>query len=201
MTDFLRLNITRKEGKEPFHADGNPMGFDLLSFWQWSVSDLVNNAARGIIAEYIVARALGVAEMGVRDGWAAFDLETRSGIKVEVKSAAYIQRWHQNKLSTIAFVIPKTRAWDAETNIQSRESKRQADVYVFALLAHTDKTTIDPLNLGQRHFYVLPTTALDQRKRSQHSITLKSLERLCSGSVTYEELSKAVESCIGKKLA
>lgn len=200
MTDLRRLAITRKEGREPFHVNGNSAGFDLLSFWRWSSSDLVNNSARGIIAEYVVARALGLGEGGVRDGWAAFDLKTPSGIKIEVKSAAYIQSWHQKQLSSIAFVTPKTRAWDAETNIQSHELKRQADVYVFALLAHTDKATIDPLNLDQWRFYVLPTTVLDARKRSQHSITLKSLEGLCPRAVKYAELPKAVGNCIEKEL-
>jgi len=71
-------------------------------------------------------------------------------------------------------------------------------VYVFALLAHTDKTTIDPLNLDQWRFYVLPTATLDGRTRSQHSITLRSLEKLCSEAITYAGLSKAVENCIGK---
>jgi hypothetical protein len=201
MTEFQRLTIVRKEGKEPFHINGDALGFDLLSFWQWSASDLVNNAARGVIAEYIVAHALGLVGSGVRNGWAAFDLETPSGIKVEVKSAAYVQSWYQKHLSSITFMTPKTRAWDADTNIQSRESKRQADVYVFALLAHTDKATIDPLNLDQWLFFVLATDVLDARKRSQHSITLKSLEKLSSGSVTYSDLPKAVENCIGKIIA
>lgn len=200
MTDLKRLNVTRKEGREPFHTNGRQLDFDLLSFWRWSASDLVSNATRGIIAEYIVARALGLAEKGVRDEWAAFDLETPSGVKIEVKSAAYVQSWRQKQLSSIMFLTPKTRAWDADTNIQSRESKRQADVYVFALLAHTDKATVDPLNLDQWRFYVLPTSVLDARKRSQHSITLKSLENLCSGAVTYVELPKAVEQCIAKTL-
>jgi hypothetical protein len=198
MTDLHRLTITRKEGKEHFHVNGNALGFDLLSFWQWSASDLISNTARGVVAEYIVARSLGLAESAVRDGWAAFDLETLSGIKIEVKSAAYIQSWHQKQLSSIVFVTSTTQAWNADTNMQSLESKRQADVYVFALLAHTDKATIDPLNLDQWRFYVLPTTVLDRRKRSQHSITLKSLEGLCSGAVMYADLSKAVENCIGK---
>ena len=198
MTDLRRLTITRKEGREQFHISGKKLDFDLLSFWQWSASDLVSNTTRGIVAEYIVARALGLAESGVRDGWAAFDLETASGIKVEVKSAAYVQSWHQERLSRITFTTPKTRAWDADTNVQSREVKRQADVYVFALLAQTDKTTIDPLNLDQWRFYVLPTAILDERTRSQHTITLKSLEKLCSEAITYAELLKAVENCIGK---
>jgi hypothetical protein len=198
MTDLRRLTIRRKEGGELFHISGKKLDFDLLSFWRWSASDLVSNTTRGIVAEYIVARALGLAESGVRDGWAAFDLETASGIKVEVKSAAYVQSWYQKQLSPITFTAPKTRAWDADTNVQSREVKRQADVYVFALLAQTDKTTIDPLNLDQWRFYVLPTAILDERTRSQHSITLKSLEKLCSEAVTYVELLKTVENCIGK---
>jgi len=193
-----RMNATRKEGRESFHSNGRQLNFDLLSYWQWSASDLVSNATRGIVAEYIVARALGLAEKGVRDEWAAYDLETPSGIKIEVKSAAYLQSWHQERLSPVKFVVPKTRAWDADTNTQSQESKRQADVYVFALLVHTDKETVDPLNIDQWHFYVLPTAVLDARKRSQHSITLKSLEKLCSEPTTYDELPKAVENCIGK---
>jgi hypothetical protein len=199
MNDLQRMTTKRKDGREPFHINGDILDFNLLSFWQWSASDLVNNAIRGIVAEYIVARALGVADSGVREGWAAFDLETPSGIKVEVKSAAYVQSWHQKRLSTIKFVTPKTREWNADTNIQSRESKRQADVYVFALLAHADKTTIDPLNLDQWRFYVLPTATLDGRTRSQHSITLASLEKLCSGNITYSDLPSAVESCIEKQ--
>jgi len=193
-----RMNATRKEGRESFHSNGRQLPFDLLSYWQWSASDLVSNATRGIVAEYIVACALGLAKNGVRDEWAAYDLETPSGIKIEVKSAAYLQSWHQERLSPVKFVVPKTRAWDADTNTQSQESKRQADVYVFALLVHTDKETVDPLNIDQWHFYVLPTAVLDARKRSQHSITLKSLEKLCSEPTTYDELPKAVENCIGK---
>lgn len=200
MTELHRLNVSRKQGEEPFHANGDIVGFDLLGFWQWSASDLVSNATRGILAEYIVARSLGLADKGVRDEWAAYDLETPSGVKIEVKSAGYLQSWYQKELSKITFRTPKTKAWDAETNKQSLESKRQADVYVFALLVHIDKTTIDPLDLSQWRFYVLSTNALNQRKRSQHSITLKSLEKLCSGCVSYAELPKAVETCIGKKL-
>ena len=202
MSEYLgRLTIMRKTGQEPFHFNGQPLEVNLLGFWQWSVSDLVSNATRGRVAEYIVAQALGLATSGVRDEWAAIDLQTPSGIKIEVKSAAYVQSWHQVRLSQIMFVVPKTRTWDANTNIQSREARRQADVYVFALLAHTDKTTIDPLNVNQWQFYVLPTTILDARTRSQHSITLKSLKRLCGDAVCFTELSTAIAKAAEKDLA
>jgi hypothetical protein len=64
---------------------------------------------------------------------------------------------------------------------------------VFALLAHVGQATLDPLNVAQWEFYVLPTAALDQRERSQHSITLPSLRTLVGKPVQYSELRGAVE--------
>lgn len=191
-----RLTIKRKTGQEPFKAAGKILGFTLSDFWRWSVSDLVSNTTRGRLAEFIVARALSASTDGVRDEWQAYDLLMPNGLKIEVKSAAYLQSWQQKEPSKIVFQTPKTRAWDPETNRQSPESKRQADVYVFALLAHKDKATIDPLNLDQWRFYVLPTSTLNARKRSQHSITLKSLEDLAGSSIGYDRLCDAVKEAV-----
>ena len=102
----------------------------------------------------------------------------RHDVRVEVKSAAYLQSWAQKRLSTISFSTPKTLAWDADTGEFAAVAQRHAQVYVFALLAHTDKTTVNPLNLDQWEFYVLPTAVLDGRTRSQQSITLKTLKAL-----------------------
>lgn len=169
------LSVGPLSGDEPLRAAGKPTGVTLRDFWKWSASDLVSNATRGRLAEFIVARALGCKLDGVRDEWQAYDLETPGGRKVEVKSAAYIQSWAQKKPSTILFSIRKSREWNRTVNEQAKTAKRQADVYVFALLAHQDKATVDPLDTDQWQFYVLPTSSLDERTRSQHSITLKSL--------------------------
>ncbi len=189
---LVKLKISKKSGTEKFHDQGQNLEYDLMSFWQWSTSDLVSNATRGVLAEYIVAQALGIANNRIRDEWAAYDLETESGIKIEVKSAAFIQSWYQKRLSNIMFRTPKTRSWDADTNIQSKESKRQSDVYVLALLSHKEKSTINPLDVSQWEFFVVPTKILDSRKRSQHSITLPSLKRICGQSVRYSELKNAI---------
>lgn len=152
-----------------------------------------SNVTRGRLAEYLVSRALGLGETSVRNDWDAWDLTTKTGVKVEVKSAAYIQSWHQNKLSPIQFVVPKTRAWDPLTNQMEAEARRQADVYVFALLAHQKQDTLDALDVSQWRFYVVPTGKLDNRSRSQHSITLRSLEALTEASVGFGELRQEVE--------
>jgi len=185
--------VLRKSGAEPFHASGNNLGFDLQMFWQWAVSDLVSNTARGVLAEFLVARALGIEEHGVRDGWSPYDLKNLTGLKIEVKSAAYIQSWFQKEFSRIVFSVSKKRAWDSASNVLDTEPNRHADLYVFALLAHKDKATLDPMNVDQWVFYVLPTEVLNKRPRSQHSITLKSLEALCQ-PVRFPALASGIEA-------
>lgn len=185
---YPKIRTARKDGNEKFlGAD-----FDLIDFWRWSASDLVSNATRGILAEYIVMKALGI-EQEVRDEWAAYDLLTPSGIKVEVKSAAFLQSWAQKELSLIKFSTRKTLGWDAEANLMGSEPKWQSDVYVFALLGHQDQTTVNPLDLSQWRFFVVATKILAARERSQHSITLASLERFAE-AVGYEAIADAVRS-------
>ena len=187
-----RLKILRRTGEESIHCDGKSLGFKVLDFWRWSASDLVSNATRGVLAEFIVANALGVSLDGVRDEWGAYDLKTPEDITVEVKSAAYVQSWAQQKLSSISFRVRPTLGWSADTNVFEKDARRQARVYVFAVLAHQDKPSVDPLNVAQWRFFVLPTSVLDARTRSQDSITLRSLETLAGPGLRYDELREAV---------
>lgn len=186
-----------REGSQRFRSGGRDLPVTLLDFWRWSASDLVSNATRGILAEFIVASALGV-QGGVRAEWDAFDLllptSTRpEGIKIEVKSASYLQSWFHQKLSAISFGIAPTRAWEATTSQMSQELKRQAEVYVFCLLAHTHKPTLDPLDLSQWKFYALPTRVLDERMPTQKSIGLASLEALRPENPAFENLSACIQ--------
>ena len=195
---FGRLKIDRRSGTEVFHEDGRSSGFDVLDFWRWSTSDLVMNTTRGILAEYIVARALGVSTDRAREEWGAFDLKTSDGLRVEVKSSAYVQSWAQKKLSTIQFVARKRLRWDPDTNVMDTEARRHADVYVFALLAHQDKASIDPLNLVQWQFWAVLTKDLDRRSRSPHSITLNSLRNLAGDPVGFGGLVAAVDKAVDR---
>lgn len=192
-----RIPAKRKTGRERLVDGPADLGVTLSDFWGWSASDLVSNTLRGVLAEFIVARAVGIDTGGVREEWAAFDLRTPEGITIEVKSAAYLQSWHQKKLSSISFRTPKTVRWDADTGAYDGPAKRHADVYVFALLAYSDLETLNPLDVGQWRFFVVPTPALDARRRSQHSITAQSLERLAGTALTFGQLGAAVRTAAG----
>jgi hypothetical protein len=190
--NFPRIPLTRRTGTEGFHDAGRPLGFDLLGFWQWAISDLVGNALRGILAEYIVARALGVAG-GVRSEWDACDLRTPAGLLVEVKSASYLQSWHQKALSRPTFTIRETRHWSADTNEFASTQLRHAHVYVFAVLAHRDQATFDPLDVSQWEFHVLAARVLDARCAGQKKIGLAPLLKLRPTPATFESLREVIE--------
>lgn len=160
-------------GNEQFIFDNMSIGKILNDFWAWNSSDLLNNTLRGALAEFIVASALEIDTDVCRKDWSAYDLETPSGIKIEVKSSAYLQSWNIDKLSDIRFNIKPTRAWDAQTGF-SDEVKRQSDIYVFCLYASKVREE-SPLNLNQWEFYVLPTCILNQRHCNQKTISLNSL--------------------------
>jgi hypothetical protein len=190
--DFPPLLLTRKNGAEPLRGDGAPGDATVTDFWRWAMSDLIGNTARGVLAEYIVARALGLTS-GARIEWDAYDLKTPGGVKIEVKSAAYLQSWYQKKLSRIVFSIRPARAWDATTNELDSLARRQADIYVFCLLKHKDKATIDPLDLDQWEFYVVRTADLNARYGAQRGLALSSLLTLAPRRATYKELAACVE--------
>jgi hypothetical protein len=85
-------------GQERFSSDPS----SVLDFWRWAFSDLRTNIVRGVLAEYLVARAVGDLSP-LRKAWDNWDVTTATGIKVEVKSSAYLQSWNQRKLSAITF--------------------------------------------------------------------------------------------------
>lgn len=193
MKDLPPIKAARKTGDEAFVGHSDAKSLLLKNFWQWSASDLVSNATRGVLAEYLVASALGLSE-GVRSEWDAYDMETEAGLKIEVKSSAYIQSWYQRRLSQISFGIQPTLAWDYETNLQAKEKKRQADIYVFCLLHHKDNDTTNPMDLSQWTFYVISKNQLESVRPERKSITLGKLKKLGPIECSFSDLNKTINS-------
>ena len=190
--NLANIKPQKKDGSELFHADGKPIERKVIDFWSWSSSDFVGNALRGLVAEYLVAVAVG-ADKDCRVEWNAYDVITPGRIKIEVKSAAYVQSWSQKHYSSIQFDIKPSMGWDAATNVYDNEAKRAADVYCFCLLAHKDQDTIDPLNVNQWRFFILPTRILDEKAGEQKKISLNPLLALGAREVPYSGLEEAIE--------
>jgi hypothetical protein len=184
---------TPKTGEEPLTAEAGQPVAKFIDFWKWYASGVVSNTMRGYFAEFIISTALNVdLSKNVRTEWGAFDIISPEGIQIEVKSAAFIQSWHQKDFSPIKFSIKQARAWDSTVNYEARENEpsRHADVYVFCLLHHKDQATLNPLDLTQWTFFVLSTAEVNGFQ-NQKTIALSSLQKVVEG-VPYSRLREVI---------
>lgn len=166
-------------GNEPFTLGDSWSGHTVLDFWRWLGSDLNNNILRAALGEYIVSMAFDVQYNAVRDRWSAYDVMSKHGLRIEVKTAAYTQTWQQKKPSLICFDVAKKVAEGVIPQI----AKRYSDLYVFCIyLANTADQS--PLELTNWEFYAVRTDDIDTKLGNQKSITLASL----IGRLPYQKL-------------
>ncbi len=192
-------------GDEHITFDGMPTGHLIGDFWRWASSDLLSNTLRGVYSEFIVATALGADTSSVREEWTDFDLffpyewqdgsEYRTAVRVEVKSAAYLQSWKQTRPSPISFGIQKTLGW-TPVDGYTEDRARRSDVYVFCLYNVTDRDKADLLSLDGWDFYVVSTRRIDEICGNQRTITLSRLRSLAPIKTDYDGIRPAVEACL-----
>jgi hypothetical protein len=164
--------------------------------WAWAYADFVPNAQRGVLAEYIVALAVG-ATNSPRVMWDAVDVTSPKGLRIEVKSAAYLQAWQQTELSKIRFDIAPKRTWDPETSRYLSSPARTAAAYVFALFETTDRALADPLDLEQWSFRVCGRADLERTFGAQRTVALAALEGMGLRRLRFGELQTELRALGG----
>jgi hypothetical protein len=145
---------------------------DLDAFLRWNSGHLLENRTRGAYAEWLVHRALGLDPGQHRVEWAEVDV-TFGSITLEVKSAAFVQSWQQTRPSTISFPI----------------EQRVATAYVFCLLVEEAPALVNPQDLSQWRFWVVPTAKLHDDRRS---MGLQPLIRAYGEGLRFEELASRI---------
>jgi hypothetical protein len=184
-SNFEKIEASRIPIDKHFEHRNRAMDFSITDFWQWALSDLIENRNRGILAEFLVMKALGINQ-NTRLEWDAYDLITANGVKIEIKSAAYFQSWEQKNKSDIVFNI-------APTNHNTPQAKRLADIYIFCLLnIEDDSQSINPMQLEQWTFYIVKTDELNQRLKNQKTLRLKTLATLYHIECDYAHLRESM---------
>ena len=200
-TTMGEIEVEPKDPLEQFTGSRNQAltSNTIEDFWQWAYSDIVNNTNRGILAEYIVARALG-SEEAVRTNWASWDVDDPANTRVEVKSVAFLQSWEQEQISTPRFGIARAAGYNPDIDDYDPEPQRHSHVYVFCLLAYRgDKQELNPLDLRQWEFYVVDTPRIDTEFGDRKSLSLSQVKRL-SRAHNVDELRDAVMEAGGDPL-
>jgi hypothetical protein len=162
-------------------------------FWQWGFSDLRLNIVRGILAEFLVAKAVGDPADKLRDPWANYDVRTPEGITIEIKSSAYLQAWDQQRLTKPIFAGLTGRSWAPLTG-KSKEREIRAQVFVFCLQTATTHENYDPLDVGQWRFWAMNASYV--KDRATRSVALSFVNDnavMCE----WNELKQSVEEAAG----
>lgn len=185
--------VTHLLPSEIDHLTGDEVilpGITVRDFWSWALGDLRLNANRGMLAQFLVAQAVGDQRLR-DDGWGNFDVLTPEGIKVEVKSSGYLQSWKQPRLSKIVFSGLIGYSWSDETGYGAEREVR-ADVFVFAVHTCQDPATYDPLDLTAWAFYVVPGSAI--RETGQKTMGLARVKCLAGTAIEWDNLRQAVHA-------
>ena len=154
-------------------------GREIVEFWQWAYSALEDNTVRGVLAEWLVGVALACVD-DVRQAWGPWDLETATGVHVEVKASGYVQRWEQNGPSTISF-----------SGLCDSKGEYHADVYVFGVQTATTRDEYDKLDVSQWEWWVADRRSIEQL--GQATMGLATVKRIAAGPVAYDDLAAEVE--------
>lgn len=182
-------------GKESFVFDNEALGFNFLDFWKFHYSNVYS--LHGEIAEFVVARALGVTEAQNTEYWTLWDTTYRNK-RIEVKATAYFHLWNENgkisKQRTFGITMANG-SYDADKS-GNNELCRQNDIYVFCLNTGDTKESSNPLNLNHWEFYIVPTAVINEKCGNNKTISLGKIKNLGFSAKHYDEIKSEIDKII-----
>ncbi len=181
------------DGSDAFISEGKEV-FSVLDFWKYQFSNL--NSFGPELAEFFVARALGIKKAENTDYWTAYDMSYKNQ-RIEVKSTQYVHAWNKTRVSrerTFSIEPTKNSYWGDKSAIKY---ERQNDLYIFGINQNQSIENHDPLNIDNWEFYVVPTYRINSYAgERQKTISLNVVKRLSGGGVSFSELRHKVDEVI-----
>lgn len=170
---LTKSNHTNSDKYKPY--------ISLTDFQEWAFPQFINESQRSLLAEYIVASAIGPVNETIDKRFMQsrpYDFLTPEGLRVEVRYASYLQLTDINHPDRITYTLEQAL-------------QRNSDVHVFTLFKATSPNQ-DPLDLNLWEFYILSTNVLDIEHPVENTITLPTLMQLAPVYCTYESLKASI---------
>lgn len=182
--------VRRISPKRKFKGKGISPHISALMFWRWGFSDVRSNVTRGVLAEFLVACALGLQKKP-RMAWSSHDLEYK-GKKIEVKATGYLQTWSYGKGSKPGFTIRPSAAYDPSAGY-GKSKEFNADIYVLCLFKATKERTSE-MDVDQWTFWVLDRAEVQELFTRRRRFPVEWLQN-ASGvrPVSFAGLRSAIE--------
>ena len=175
--------------------------FTVLDVWRYAYCQLSDD----VLAEFLVAKALGVEKAENNSYWTAYDMSYRKK-RIEVKATAYVHAWNKKRVSqvrTFSIAPSKNDYWSGvpQPDGRTQNLQRQSEVYVFCLNTNQDIEKHDTLNIDHWEFYVVPTYVINEytnkyNNPNQKTISLGVVRSLSSGAVPFDGIRAAVDKAI-----
>jgi len=146
----------------------------ITDFWQWGYSNLISNMNRGILAEYLVAWAIGDTK-DVRVPWRSYDLTSKSGKKLEVKTTAKFQEWNfkdKKPNPNPSYHIAPTRNYNVDSGYMSKNKKFNTDIYVLCYHFAEEIEDQNPMDLRQWKFWIFSKQQIKSILKTRKSISV-----------------------------
>jgi len=178
-------------GKENFELNGKSVGFNMLDFWQFAFSSIYD--IQGEIAEFIVARALGIDVPHNKELWTLYDIDYH-GVRIEVKETSYYHPWNEDGKVSQSRKFGITMANSAyEDKEKPNRYERQNDIYVFCVVNGDTRGTSNPLVLDNWDFYIVPTSVINEKCKDNKSISLKRIQQLRYSPLKFNEIKNVID--------
>ena len=183
----------------------------VVDFWQWAYGDLMEDTVKGVFAEWIVHKLLGVHSPR-RVSWANSDVITPTGVRFEIKSTAFWQSWklrnergnievkpkHSTPLDDRKIRFQGLKARDSTSPAFSDPRTFKSHFYIFAFQNERNPSNWNALDLAQWEFYLVNVTELERLGWASISLaTLRSKFQCLSAP----ELSEAGRKAIADNVA
>lgn len=172
----------------------------VLEFWRYAYSQL--EGLDDTLAEFFVAKALGITKAENVNYWTAYDMAYKNK-RIEVKATSYVHPWntHISKVRTFSIAPTNNNYWGNSLDGVNGGKKlsRQSEIFVFCLNSNMDIQNSDPLRVDDWVFYVIPTFKINnycKNNPEQKKISLNVVRRLAKNGVAFDELKNAIDIAI-----
>ncbi|MBQ4066239.1 MAG: hypothetical protein IJD22_01220 [Clostridia bacterium] len=180
------------KGDEKFEFNGQELDFSFLDFWRFHYSNIYD--IQGRIAEFIIARALGIEESQNDQYWTLWDTTYRN-VRIEVKETSYYHSF--NKEGKVSYkrnfgITKANGSYDPQVS-GNTEFCRQNDLYIFCLNTGETREDSYPLNLNNWEFYIVPTSVINEKCKNNKTISLNKIRKLGFLPLKYDGIRPAVD--------
>lgn len=177
-----------------FTYNNEDTGITMLDFWKFQYSNIYN--MQEYIAEFIVAKALGLNTAHNQDWWTLYDIFYRNK-RIEVKETSYYHAWNEDGKCSRQRTFGITKANSAYENEGTENHyERQNDIYVFCLNTGETRDSSYPLELSNWEFYIVPTSVINEKCNDQKRISLGRIKNMGFTAKRYSEIKATIDEII-----